>query len=131
MKLKTFNTTNVQSFGRAQAAFISISSTTGLFTLNKASAELIGAKDGTMIQFHQSEDEPTDWYIEVVKEDGFQIRTSSKIGQGFLFNSSKLAHIIFDSVAYTGKGGRVYVGESIKPGKQTLFTLITARLINQ
>ena len=131
MKLKTFNTTNVQSLGRTQSPFFQVNSSTGLFNINKTAAELIGLKDNSQIQFHQSEDDPADWYVEVVKTDGFVVRYKENVGKGFLFNSTKLCRLILDSIAYTGNSGRIYIGESVKNGKQILFTLITAKLINQ
>jgi hypothetical protein len=129
MKLKTYNTTNIQTLSnQLRKPYLQVNTTTGLFNINKEAAELIGAGDGDQIQFHQDEDEPLDWYIEKVKKDGFVIRFKENVGKGFLFNSSKLARKIFDSVNCTEKSGRIFIGEEIIEGKQKLFTLVTAHL---
>ena len=132
MKLKTFNTTNIQAFGKANTKpYLQINSGTGLISINKQASDLIGIKDGSQVQFHQSEETPSDWFIEVVKDAGFIVRTKDSYEDRCVFNSTKLARLIFDSVEFTGKGGRVYLGEEVKNGKQKLFTLITASLVNE
>lgn len=131
MKLKTFNVLNVQSLSsRVQKPYIQANSKTGLLNVNHAAIELIGLQDGDQIQFHQSEDEPSDWFLEKVSDNGFVLRDKEKLGKNILFNSTKIVRMIFDSVAYVGGGGRIYIGEEVKHGKTKLFTLITASLIN-
>jgi len=131
MKLKTFNTINVASLSsKIQKPFIQVNAKTGLFNINNAACELMGLKDNDMIQFHQSEEEPSDWYLEQVKKDGFVIRNKENVGKGNLFNSTKICRMIFDSIAYEGKSGRIYIGEQITVNKQKLWTLITSSLVN-
>jgi len=128
MKLKTFNSTNVQHL-RSGKPYLHCNSKTGLITINTQAAEIIGIKTDDMIQFHQSEDEPSEWYVEAVKKDGFLVR--QKDDYGFLTNSTRIVQMIFASVEYIGTGGRLYIGEQVKFGKQNLITLITAGLINE
>ena len=130
MKLKTFNTTNVTSI-RETAPFMHCNKTTGLFNINRTACQALGLKAGNQIQFHQSEDEESDWYCEVVAKDGFVVRESQKTNAGALiFNSTFIIKKIFESVAFTGKSGRLLIGEEIRHGKQILFTLITGKLRN-
>lgn len=126
MKLKTFNTQNIQPT-RSSSPFIGINTKTGVFAINRTAAEAIGIKDGDQVQFHQEEDSPENWYIEKVKDGGFTVRLANDRGI-LLFNNTTLSRMIFASVECESVSGRVLVGEAIKSGKQTLSTLITASL---
>lgn len=129
MKFKTFNTTNVIN-AREQKPSIGINSKVGLFNFNKAACESIGLKDGDQVQFHQNEDDETEWFLEKVKKDGFILREKTNVTSGLLFNSTALARKIFDSVTYTGVGGKVIVGENVTVDKKIFHTLVTASLRN-
>lgn len=132
MKLKTFNplTTPVARGQHTKAPSIHVNIKTGLFTLNKTAAELIGVIDGNMVQIHQNEDDPQEWFIEKVKKDGFIVRANSKEGIVFsyLFNNATIARMIFQAMKTDKTSGRVIVGEEVKVDGHKLFTLVTASL---
>ena len=83
------------------------------------------------MQLLQDEDDPENWYLQVVKSDGFVLREKQSGNyKNLVFASTALVRLVFESVAYEGKSGRVLIGEPIKHGKATLHTLITLKLRN-
>jgi hypothetical protein len=75
MKLKVFNTTNITSISnRDKKPFIQVNNKVGIFNINNSAADLLDLKDGDMVQLLQDEENPEDWFIEKVKEDGFVVR---------------------------------------------------------
>lgn len=128
MKLKSYNTTNTS--GRTSKALISISKT-GLFRFSKGAIDVLGIKAGDQVQFLQDEEDPENWYLEIVKKDGFPLRESYNADlSGLLTNASGVRHHLFNSVAYLGAQGRVYIGEQIENQKRTFYALITGFLRN-
>lgn len=129
MKLKTFNTTNTVA-RIAKTTYIGINVKVGLFYLNQATVEHLGLSDGDQIQFHQSEEDETEWYLEKVKENGFVVRQKENKSDAALFNNVELSRKIFDSMAYEKISGRVMIGEVVTHEKRKLYTLITSMLVN-
>ncbi|MCA6489109.1 MAG: hypothetical protein IM551_03680 [Chitinophagaceae bacterium] len=130
MKLKTFNAETFTNVSRSTKPFISANAKSGLLSLNRAAVKELSVKAGDQVHFHQDEDSPENWYIEKVKSGGFELRTYGK-RDALAFNSSMLARTIFESVDCYEKYGRLIIGEPVKEGKQTFFTLITASLKNK
>ncbi|HMO32333.1 MAG TPA: hypothetical protein PKE63_02855 [Lacibacter sp.] len=128
MKLKVFNMGTVRNQQRtAKIPFVQVNAKAGVFTINRAAAELIGVTDGDQVQFLQDEEDPAAWYIEKVKTGGFTIRF--KESAGLLFNSTELARIIFESVNCKYKSGRMLLGDRVNSLKgRIMFTLVTASL---
>lgn len=129
MKLKTFNATNVVMV-RSFTPGIGVNSKSGLFTINRAACDEIGLKEGDFIQFLQDEEEPENWFIEKVKDTGFQLRGKGDEKSALSFNNTTMVRKIFDSVAYVKEAGRLLLGEPVKFEKRTLRTLITLCLKN-
>ena len=128
MRTKTFNPTSTPTrVWRAPA--IGVTLKTGVFTLNRAAINKLDLKHGDMVQFHQDEDNPEDWYIEKVKANGFVLREAGK-SCNLVFNSKPLALSIFESVAYEKSGGRMPIGEEFIHGKSHLWAVVTAKLLN-
>jgi hypothetical protein len=133
MKFQTFNTKNCQStVGRQTKPFIGINTKNGVFRINKSACELIGLSAKHSITFHHDEENEGDWYIEIVKEDGFELRQQSKdIANVLIFNSSTLARKIAESVAFEKETGTIYLPKTpVKHEKRTLWPLLTASLRN-
>lgn len=133
MKLQTFNTKNCQSSsGRQSKPSIGLNTKNGVFRLNKSACELIGLKEKHSITFHHDEESEGDWYLEIVKEDGFELRPQNKtINNVLVFNSSTLARKIAESVAFEKETGTIYLPKSpVKHDKRTLWPLLTASLRN-
>ena len=127
MRTKTYNPTSTPTrVWRAPA--IGVTLRTGVFTLNRAAINKLDLKSGDMVQFHQDEDSPEDWYIEKVKGNGFVLREAGK--SSLCFNSKPLALSIFESVAYEKPTGRMPIGEEYIHGKSHLWAVITAKLLN-
>ena len=124
MKLSTFNTTNAQRYTRTEP-FVSFMKT-GLILLNKPAALLLGVEPGDQVQFLQDTENPTDWYIEKVNEDGFTLRRNA--AGGLILNSLPIKKIMFESVGYDAAQGKVTIGEQVQMGKRILYTLVTAKL---
>ena len=129
MKLKSFSPENLPN-QRVSKPQIGLNQTNGTVRFNKAVVEQIAIDDKDQVKFHQDEEEPGDWYVEVVKENGFPLRSkSSATGEGGLvLQSTALVRKIFDSINYNFVSGNVTVGEPVKNNKQLLFPLITSQL---
>ncbi|WPV66314.1 hypothetical protein [Chitinophaga sp. LS1] len=126
MNLKTFNSENVTPI-RESKPCVHFNTKTGLFNFSIGACTLIGLKDGDRVSFHQDEEEPTDWYLEVTK-NGFELRAKENVTKGMLFNSSVMARALVYSVQEV-KSGRVLIGsEHITINGKTLWPLITASL---
>lgn len=130
MKLKTFNLTNTPSVGRTQLPQIGVNIKSGLIRINKAACELMQLEGTHQIAFLQDEAEPGDWYLEIVKKDGFPVR--GKINQPGLFaQSTTIVRNIFDSMSYIKLSGIIRIAkEPVKLDKRLLWPLLTTNLKN-
>jgi hypothetical protein len=132
MKLKLFNANNLPSI-RVGKPYIRMNSKTGLVAINSKASEILGIGYSDMVHFFQNEEEEEegDWFIEKVQKDGFALRYKENQGHVHVFNSTQLVRLIFQSVGYEGIKGQILIGEPVKNGKHTMFTLITAGLRNE
>ena len=126
MQLKTFNSENVLPV-RESKPCIHINTKTGLFNFSIGACEMIGLKPGDRVSFHQDEEEPTDWYLEVTK-NGFELRAKANVTKGMLFNSSVMARELVYSVQEVQSGRVLISSQPISVNKKTLWPLITASL---
>ena len=131
MKLKTYNPEELPS-ARLTTPVIGLSSKSGTFRFNPTAVEKLGLKANNQIMIHQDEENPADWYLEIVKEKGFLARKKKTTGEfGLLIQSCPLVRKIFDSVDCKKISGSILIGsEPIKFEKRTLWPLITAKLVN-
>lgn len=130
MNLKEFTPDNcITGRSSSRVPSIGINTKVGMFRLNLEATELVGLKDGDQVKFHQDEDEPTNWYLEKVKEGGFVLRHKEAVGNGLLFNNMKLAKQIAESVSFTEKSGKcLLAGVPTQVNKRQLFGIITGTL---
>jgi hypothetical protein len=133
MNLKEFNIENCKpsrGLKTSPPAAVSMSTDKGLFILNKEAVALIGLSDKIMVVVHQDEDNPEDWYLELVKEKGFLIRVCRKWSQ-CKFNNVKVARKIAESVGFKGKTGRMLIaGQPTEIGNRTLWGILAINLKN-
>jgi hypothetical protein len=133
MKLKSYDAVNLPN-ARTTAPKIGINCKSGAIRFNQIACDQIGLQPGQLVKFHNDEAEPMDWYLEIVKKDGFVIREKSKSALaegGLIIQSTSLTRLIFDSVAFEGNSGSITVGkESVDFEKRKLWPLITAALKN-
>ena len=102
----------------------------GLIRFSQGAVELMAIKAGDQVQFCQDEDEPENWYVEVVKKGGFPLRDAYGNGGGLLTNASGIKRLLFESVNYLGGSGTLPIGEQVLHPKRTFYTLITGFLRN-
>lgn len=130
MNLKEYNPANSKPVAtpRAHPASIRIDTKTGRFIFNKTAAELIGLKDKCQVVIHQDEQEPEDWYLEVVKTNGFIISNRERQGE-YVFNNTVIARKVAESVGYTARNGRMLIaGKPTKIGDRLLWGILTINL---
>lgn len=134
MKLKTFNIENCKMArqGRVSKPSIYLSQKSGLFKVNKAGIDLMDLKVGQQVVLHQDETEEGDWYLEIVKDGGFPVRSSKKNKtEVVVFNSKRLSVAIAESVAFIKNCGTILLPkEPVKFEKRTLWPLLTSCLKN-
>lgn len=130
MKLKTFNQANLPKADRCSTKLY-INSKTGLFHFNRSASEKLGLTSGDTVEFHQDEDEPSDWYISKSKS-GFLIRNKAKgddATSGTMFNNSALANLIFSTIDAPALMGSCLIGaEPQKEGNVEYWPIITASI---
>lgn len=130
MKLKTFNEDNLPKVDRSSPK-VYLNSKTGIIHFNRAASARIGFVAGDGVEFHQDEEEPSDWYVTKSKV-GFKLRNKGKEDDdslGVTFNSSSLARLIIESVTDKVQMGSCGVAaEPNKVGKVEYWPLITAKL---
>lgn len=132
MNLQTFNPENLPSVkGSTKQPLIGLSSKTGTFRINRTASEKMGLKKNYCVLIHQNTDEISEWFLEVVKEGGFELREKESVTPGgLLFQSAPLARKIFESVNYSNISGHLQVGpQPVKNGKQLLWPLFTGKLL--
>jgi L-cysteine desulfidase len=127
MNLKEFNPQN-SSFDRSSDSTprIGINRKVGLFRFNEAACKLIGIEDNDQVKILQDLDDKTNWYVEKVKQDGFVVRHKEKVGNGCLFNSTKIANEYFNSLEIVGDSIKVLVaGKPTDFNKRKLFGMLS------
>ena len=99
MRLQSFNPTTLPGFTYAGKATIGMNFKNGLFNFSKMAIERLKLSNGSNVEFHQDEDDPANWYIEVHLQDstsnGFTLRKGKERSILF-FNHSHLARLIRD-----------------------------------
>ncbi len=130
MKLKTFNLTtlNALSTGRPTIRF----TRHGTVTISGKAAEIMKLAEGDKIEFCQSTEDQSDWYIhKTLMEDGFILR-KFKDGLGLMFCSSKLSVMVLDSVDATDKSvGFVVSGTPEVLDGENYYFIITRNQIKK
>lgn len=129
MKLIEFNSTNCKTQRKGNAV-IGIDFKVGGFRFNLEATELIGIKKGDHIQFLQ-DSETAEWYVEKISSGGFELHVNKNISKGVIFNNVHIAREIAGSVDFTGRSGRMQVGEMVKHEGRKLFHVSTDELINE
>jgi len=132
MKLETFNADNLRN-KRVFIPQISISTKTGSINFNAGATEKLNLKVGDQIQLLHDQEQPGDWYVEIVKKDGFVLRGKKNPNGTFnclITQSCKLAKKIFESVDCKKASGQIGIAEkAIQFEKRTMWPLITAKLL--
>lgn len=124
MKLKEFNTENTVTT-RNGVASIGVNTKTGLFNLNKQAKELTGLKNGDQIVLLQDEDDPGCWYLQKVKDKGFEIREKGNVTAGLLFNNTALSRALAEGLGKTETAFKVLIaGKATVVEKKTLWGLL-------
>ena len=130
MALKTYNTLNVRRNRQPLAPCIMLYRKQGILMFNATAQELMKIKAGDHVQFHQDEDDPSDWYVQKTKgKEGFKLRLTSR-NNYLALNSSFMVQTIYDSVGFTGINGKVLIGEKAD-GHADMWTMVTLALSNQ
>jgi hypothetical protein len=97
MRLKQFNSS---SRYKHTLPSIGVDAKRGKWKLNGVGSKLIGLQPGDEVQILQDQDEPGNWYIEKVIDNGFKVRADDKLGLGVVFNNRGLARAINDELPY-------------------------------
>lgn len=124
--------------------FIGMNVKAGTVRFNKPAIDALKINSGDEVVFHQDEDEPGDWYMQVINNNipegkesthnpkGFILRKGKATVPDLTFNNTSMVRAIFDSVEYASNSGKIKIGEPInEKGIGMLWTLITASLINK
>ena len=129
MKLTTFNTTNIPN-ARKQTANIGVNQKSGTLRINGAAVERMKLKENMQVQFHHDDENKGDWYLEIVKHDGFLLRKKTVTGEhGLVTQSCALVRKIFESIKFEGASGQILIAaEPVKDGDKKLWPLITSSL---
>lgn len=134
MKLKEFNPETLPSIRGRQTAnmpVISVNRKYGLIVLNIRACELLEVGDFHEIVIHQDEENPDCFYIEKVSSGGFLLKRNTGLSKGLFFSNTKMVHIIFDSVGFEGKSGRLLIaGKPTILGKRKMWGILTNLLKN-
>ena len=72
MNLKTFDHATTRKYKRYPV--IGITQHDGLINIGKSASHTIGIKDMDQVKFHQDNEIPENWYIEVVQSGGIIVR---------------------------------------------------------
>lgn len=132
MKLTTYNPDTLPSIkGSSKKPLIGFSTKAGTFRFNRKSVEAMGLKAGNNIFIHQDSENVSDWYLEVVKTGGFELRVKENLTPGgLMLQSIPLAKKIMESANCSALSGHLQVGpEPVKNGKQILWPLFTGKLL--
>lgn len=132
MNLKEYNPNNCTVAGGPcrYPASISLDSERGLFVINRSAAALMELEDKDRIVIHQDEEDPENWYLEIVADRGFVIRLS-KTWANYKFNNIVLARKISESVGFKGRTGKMLIaGKPTKIGRRVLWGILAIGLKN-
>lgn len=127
MNLKEYNRINIFKGRKDSKPFITMQQRNGVFTISKEASKVIGIENGGMVQLVQDEEEPTSWYIEKVAKDGFNVRVYRN-DHSLCFNCAALVRAILASCGGEEMYNRCPIGEPVKVGKRTLWTIVTAAI---
>ena len=129
MQLTTFNTKNIPN-ARKQTANIGVNQKSGTLRINGAAVERMKLKENMQVQFHHDDESKGDWYLEIVKQDGFLLRKKSVAGEhGLVTQSCAQVRKIFESIDFEGISGQILIAaEPVKDGDNKLWPLITSSL---
>lgn len=123
MKLKEFNIENTSAATKRGTPKLSIYKS-GMLVFNKYASEQLKLEAGKQIKLHQDEEDETCWYLELVKDKGFLLKTGTGGNKGgFAFASSALARQITESL--DGGGSMLIAGKPTDFKGRTLWGLLS------
>jgi len=124
MKLKEYNSENTVTIktGKPTIRF----NAKGLISISVAANDIIKAKDKSKCLFHQDEERPKDWYLEMTEDNkGFTMKKTSNLKSPCL-NIRAIVKNIGDSIGMNGSSSFVcLIGQPQKFQDKTLFPIIT------
>lgn len=130
MKLKEFNPGICKGVHEVNEfpATISMCTKRGIFIISRAAGALIGLADKDQVVILQDEDNPEDWYLEVVSDKGFVVRCC-KTWSNYKFNSTIISRKISESVGFKGRTGKMLIaGIPTRVDGRTLWGILTISL---
>ncbi len=126
MKLKQFNKANSSQM-RIGEPTVRVSGKAGLINFSSTFCREAKLQAGVRVQFHQDEEKPQNWYVEIVTdEDGFILREDKDAKQCSL-NSTGVAHAILKSLGQSTEASiacRMAIEPSVIEGF-SLYPIIT------
>jgi len=127
MKLKTFNAETLPT-SQSREGDPTISFALATSYLNDKAVQALNLEAGMNISVHQSEDDPSEWFLEVDTKNGFPLKKASgSYKKVLVFASAALAHRVLESIGMDEKRATCrLVTEPIKEGKLTLYPIITS-----
>ena len=130
MNLKTFTPDVLPARHSGKEPCFQMNSKNGMVRINEAACSLLNLSVKNKLQFHQSADDPMDWYVEVVSKNGFLLREKNDKTNGLLMQSSVMVRKIFESINYEYVSGNLQIaGDPVVFEKRKLYPLITLKLL--
>lgn len=120
MKLITFTGANSQKLSNGHPN-IGVNQKTGVFNINKVAVERMNLKAEMQVILHQDEEEPANWYLEIVEEDGFCLRGGNK-DANIYFNSVQMARTIGEAMSIDGSYKMKIAAEAVVFEKRKLWS---------
>jgi hypothetical protein len=124
MKLIKHTPENHQSGKKNLIPSLSLNLSTGLISINRALAQVMGLKPGDQVILLQDETNKKDWYI--CKHKGFETRTS-QTSKSIAFSSRSLVREVFKSLDWDEQSARIQAARDYTDQEGfRLFALITS-----
>jgi hypothetical protein len=115
---------------RSALAAVSINFHVGTFQFNVSACELMNIKAGDMIKFWHRQN-TGEWFVSKSQDDGFKLRPVHQGAKGLIFNNTKTAEELADSIKFKEISGSVKIGREPETEDDIdYWPLITAKLIS-
>jgi len=96
MKFKTYNRVNSSRRVVSGRPHLRLNFRSGALLFNSAAITLLGLKDNTLIEFLQSSEDQSEWYVALNRPEGFVLR--KRASGGLVFSSKSLCYNLINSL---------------------------------
>ncbi len=129
MKFKIYNRINSSRRVVSGRPHVRINFKNGALLFNSAAITLLGLRENMLIEFLQSSEDQTEWYVALNRPEGFVLR--KRTSGGLIFSSKSLCYSLISSLSLPDKKSILIPLASEMDPDANAYAILTSQIINK